>query len=579
MKSDFSDWKKIQRPYMRPAALIVIGYIVIAGLWIVGSDTVVEWIVSSPKMLSTVQTYKGLGFVLTTGGILFVLLIYEFRRIWSTEEKLRQSQHRERLAVEAANVGLWDWDLASQKVYYSPEWINQLGYTGNEISDDVDEWQNRIHPEDKTRILRAIEDYVNDPASRYEQEFRMQHKDGTYRWFLMRADLVYNSKGKPISIAGSHIDITERKRNQEALSQSRRNFMTFCDTIDELLFVTDEHNQLIYVNETLTSQLGYRDEEILGQDFVILHPPKQRETAKINFEKLLLNEISHYAIPLQTKDGREIPTITKVTRGEWNGQAALFGNSRDITERKQMEAQRLELALEKQRTELLKELIGNLSHDLKNPLATIDFSLVMLEKSITSDAQQNELETIRRQSERLTKLIQDILALSRLDHLPSLEQKLVDLNQVLDKVQKSLQPSIRQKKQNLTITNNVKQLPPIMGDETELERAFVNLVDNAVHYTPDGGSIVIKTKAIDGKCVLEIVDTGMGIPHEDLPKIFDRFYRSPNSRRAQKSGTGLGLAIVKRVVEMHHGSIEVKSKIGKGSTFRVELPALQSATV
>jgi PAS domain S-box-containing protein len=246
--------------------------------------------------------------------------------------------------------------------------------------------------------------------------------------------------------------------------------------------------------------------------------------------------------------------------------------SRDISVRKKVEAERLAYQLEKERVRALEELIGNLSHDLKTPLGTIRFSLSMLEQLADPQAQQLELDTIRNQATRLERLIQNILTMSRLDHIPDISRERVDLNAIANNIAQTVRPTSFQKKVT-TIVEFRDPVVVVIGDETELDRAIANLVENALYYTPDGGSITIKTYRINGHCVIEITDTGIGIAEDDLPKIFDRFYRSSTARQSRKGGTGLGLAIVQRIVEMHNGKIEVETKIGDGTTFRIILPS------
>lgn len=136
-----------------------------------------------------------------------------------TEAALQASQTQLRLAIEAANVGLWDWDLKANTVYYSPEWKRQIGYAEDEITNDFNEWQSRIHPDDIEHILNTVNAYIQDPWPNYETEFRLRHKDGSYRWILARGSLFLDDKAQPYRMLGSHLDITERKQLQEKNKQ------------------------------------------------------------------------------------------------------------------------------------------------------------------------------------------------------------------------------------------------------------------------------------------------------------------------------------------------------------------------
>src|SRR5262245_15732384 len=126
------------------------------------------------------------------------------------------SEERMRLAVRASNTGLWDWDIQTGDVYFSPEWKAQLGFADHEIENRFKEWEERLHPDDWERTLSTVKAYLEKPWPNYEVEFRMRHRDGTYRWILARGTLVTDEKGKAQRMLGSHLDITERKQTEEA---------------------------------------------------------------------------------------------------------------------------------------------------------------------------------------------------------------------------------------------------------------------------------------------------------------------------------------------------------------------------
>lgn len=133
------------------------------------------------------------------------------------EAALRESEARLRLSVAAADVGLWDWDLQTNTVYYSPEWKRQIGYRNDEITNDFNEWQSRVHPNDVGPILEKVHAYLEQPQGRHNVEFRFRHKNGDYRWILASADVLTDTSGKPVRMLGCHVDITERKHHEQAL--------------------------------------------------------------------------------------------------------------------------------------------------------------------------------------------------------------------------------------------------------------------------------------------------------------------------------------------------------------------------
>ncbi len=138
-----------------------------------------------------------------------------------TELQSRELQARLQLALRAGGVGLWDWDLVTNEVYFSPEWKALIGYADDEVPSRFEEWASRLHPGDRERMERTLAAYHEHPWPNYEVEFRLRHRDGSYRWILAKADLVRDPEGRPVRMLGSHVDITERKHAEEDLRASR----------------------------------------------------------------------------------------------------------------------------------------------------------------------------------------------------------------------------------------------------------------------------------------------------------------------------------------------------------------------
>jgi two-component system phosphate regulon sensor histidine kinase PhoR len=171
-----------------------------------------------------------------------------------------------------------------------------------------------------------------------------------------------------------------------------------------------------------------------------------------------------------------------------------------------------------------------------------------------------------------------MLTMSRLDYAPDLLLRPVDVNRIVADVRERLE--ISAEKKNIEIHLELDQHPSkMLADESELERMLVNLVENALNYTPAGGKVWIRSYTQSDLICVEIRDTGIGIGEKDLPRVFDRFYRADTARSTKISGTGLGLAIVKRIVEMHGGEIEVQSTLGEGTTFRIQFPAVVESAI
>jgi two-component system phosphate regulon sensor histidine kinase PhoR len=224
--------------------------------------------------------------------------------------------------------------------------------------------------------------------------------------------------------------------------------------------------------------------------------------------------------------------------------------------------------------ELRKEFVANVSHELRTPLTMIKGFVETLQDGAAGDPEKNAeyLGIIEKHVNQLTNLVNDLLELSRLESRPGLPRRLeVNVDDLIRRVVELNAPAAAKKNQALKF-EPAPGVPSIFGDPDYLERAVANLVQNAIKYTPEGGWIRVSTDERAGFVDITVADNGIGIPADDIPRIFERFYRVDKSRSRDAGGTGLGLSIVKHVVQVHGGSIEVKSELGKGSAFRVSLP-------
>jgi PAS domain S-box-containing protein len=176
------------------------------------------------------------------------------------EKGLRETQRRLELIARASNTGLWDWDLRTNSVYYSPEWKSQIGYAEDEISNRFEEWESRVHPEDLPGAIGRVRDYLANPQGEFENEFRFRHKDGSYRWILARASVLKDDHGEPYRMLGSHLDITARKREEEALKFTRFSLNNAADT----MVCVGRDGRFIDVNDAFCRSSGYSREELLS---------------------------------------------------------------------------------------------------------------------------------------------------------------------------------------------------------------------------------------------------------------------------------------------------------------------------
>jgi two-component system phosphate regulon sensor histidine kinase PhoR len=328
----------------------------------------------------------------------------------------------------------------------------------------------------------------------------------------------------------------------------------------EGVLVLDGDAHVVLANRAAETLFLIRDGVLIGQSF-----------SNITDNQNIANMVCEV---LQT--GKEVFTETTITpgiqthrvhvsaikgeQGEINGAVAVF---HDVTDARNFDQMR-------------SEFLGNVSHELRTPLTSIKgFVETLLDGAMeNSDQCRRFLSIIDTETYRLSRLIEDMLSLSAIESKERIMRpRPVCMLSSMRSVLNILGPQISEKslRVDLIYPNDHSY---IHADEDLLNQVFINLLDNAIKFTPTNGSIVIRCKRQDSRLITTITDTGMGIPRESLPRIFERFYRVDKARSRQQGGTGLGLSIVKHIVESHGGEVFVESEVGKGSTFGVSFIAL-----
>jgi two-component system, OmpR family, phosphate regulon sensor histidine kinase PhoR len=367
---------------------------------------------------------------------------------------------------------------------------------------------------------------------------------------------------------------------QEALAAERTMLRTIIDAVPDFIFVKDLQARFTLVNraswEDLHQYKGERD--FIGRTDFDFCPPELAERYRRDDVYVMQTGQSIYnqEEPGFSVNADRILLTTKVPLRDHRGEiTGVVGITRDVTEIKAAQQQHTALMVERERIKTLRELLSSLSHDLRTPLSVINSSLYLLERLNDPEKQRDKLDTIKQQTALLERFINDILMISRLDNETVFQKRLVSLHHLILEVARTFEPLAEEHGLRLEISLSDSD-SMTLGDEGQLHRALSNLVQNAVHYTPEGGRIYLRGFEHEGWSVLEVEDTGIGIDADELPRIFDHFYRVDKARSMDKGGTGLGLAIVRRIVQMHGGEVQVESVPDQGSVFRVLLPLERS---
>ena len=255
------------------------------------------------------------------------------------QEALLVSQERFALAVEGASDGIWDWDIRTGTAYLSPRWKSMLGYAELEIANSFEAWSDRLHPEDRAQTFEALNEHLEGKTPIYEQEFRLLHKDGTYRWILARGKALRDKEGKPYRMAGSHTNITDRKKAQEALQLTQFSV----DRTADAVFWMDSDAHLLYVNQAACQSLGYSREELLAMRVWDVDPDVSPEFWLAHWRELQQAGSLKLESRHRTKHGSIFPVEVSANYLEFNGKAYNCAIVRDISDRVSAEQEKTEL--------------------------------------------------------------------------------------------------------------------------------------------------------------------------------------------------------------------------------------------
>lgn len=232
----------------------------------------------------------------------------------------------------------------------------------------------------------------------------------------------------------------------------------------------------------------------------------------------------------------------------------------------------------KQLDQMKSDFVNMVAHELRSPLVSIRQQNSVLLEGLAGPLQEKQRDFVSRGEKKidaLLELINDLLDVAKIEAGKAVQHQVpIDMGQVIEDIIALMEP--RAKAQGITLSYSCQNLKPVHADKKRIEEVFNNLITNAINYSPDGGQVIVSVKGLGEYMEINVEDTGVGIPHEELPKIFDKFYRVKHPKTRQVMGTGLGLAIVKGIVEAHRGTIDVESSPDKGTSFRILLPVITS---
>ena len=350
------------------------------------------------------------------------------------------------------------------------------------------------------------------------------------------------------------------KSTLDEMSREKKKVEAILTNMTDGIIAVNAEGVVIHANPAAYKIFNIREEDLYNRNF---DDAAQKLDLGITFNDILNDSDNNYNI-LSINNLIIKISVVQIINEQNKAEGAMLV-LQDVTEQEKLDKMR-------------KEFVANVSHELRTPLTTIrSYTETLLDGALDNkEYTLNFLKVINSESERMTRLVKDLLQLSKLDY-DKMEwnmKSLSILNILRDCVVK-MEMAAKQKNQSLSF-EAIGELCEINGDKDRIEQVIINIISNAIKYTPENGSIKVTAKRLKDSVEIRIADSGIGIPKDDLPRLFERFYRVDKARSRSMGGTGLGLSIAKNIVEAHKGSIRIESEYGKGSEVIINFPCEES---
>ncbi len=495
------------------------------------------------------------------------------------ENALRRSETYLAEAQRLSHTGSWAFDMASDKyVYASEECLRIFELDPQESLPTREAVSRLIHPQDWDKVKADFEKALRDKVD-ISSEFRIALSDGTVRHLYVIRHPILNDTGEVVQLVGTAIDITDRKRAEEALRESERRFRTFVDHAADAFFMLDfEQGVILDVNRCACESLGYTREELIGMAPLAFHLDSDRAQTESAAERAAAGETVVDTHRHRRKDGSVFPVEVQTSLFWHGGRRFLLKVARDISDRVRAEEERdrlhqLEADLAHiNRVSLMGELTASIAHEVNQPLAGVVSNAGASLRWLAGDPPNLErareaILRIGRDGKRAGEIIARIRALTRRDATP---QEKLDLNQTVQEVLALVGDEVKRNRVRIQ-TQFADDLSPVAGDRVQVQQVVLNLVLNGIEAMSSVGGrardLVITTQNLEPHQVqVTVEDSGTGLDPNVMDKIFDPFYTT------KPDGMGMGLSISRSILQAHGGRLWVEAKDGPGTMFHFTLP-------
>ena len=484
-------------------------------------------------------------------------------RKWAEEQLLRQETQLAD-AQRVARMGSWELDLTTRSVTWSDELYEILGYGSGEVEPSFKAYMTLLPADERKRVYDLLEDAYTH-KDHFEFEHSLVGKDGVPVQMLVQGIVNRDEHGKARRILGVSQDITARKQAEETLRLSEERFQLASRATNDILWDWDLPTNSLWMGESFSRVLGYSvwGNVDFDQWYNGIHPDDADDLVA-SIHEAAEGTASEWSGNYRFRDAagawREMHDRAYIVRDREGKAVRMIGAFMDITERRAVDRMK-------------DEFISTVSHELRTPLTSIRGALGLLASGrlgTLPEKSQRLLEIASDNTDRLVRLINDILDIERMESgKVTLEKVTCDAHDLVGKAAEVIRPLAD--RANVTLRLKA-EATPFVADPDRIVQTLVNLLGNAVKFSPAGSMVTVGAKRNGGDVLFTVSDEGRGIPADKLGAIFERFQQVDASDARDKGGSGLGLAICRSIVRHHGGDISVQSAVGAGSTFTVTIP-------
>jgi len=496
-----------------------------------------------------------------------------FEKISTVNNEIKDSKERYDIVAKATSDTIWDWKLDDNTIVWNKGIQGVFGYKKNEIGQTSEWWFDRIHPEDSLKMSVKLYSFIEQKTEKWQDEYRFQCADGSYKYVLDRGFLVTNKEGKPIRMIGAIQDITKQKEEEQRL----RLLETVITQTKDAVMITgidtteNEIPNILFVNAAFTDMTGYQSKDVIGVSPKMFFG-KKSDVLEIEKLKTAINDYRECKIETISykKDGEEfwvnlsmIPVTDK--EGEHSHWISI---QRDITEEKEKEKEKEQLIKElTQNNKDLKQFSYITSHNLRAPLSNLTGLLNLIADIPIENLELKEIiNGFSKSTHLLNETINDLVKVIIIKDNPSIQKETILIKEIFENVFNQLSFLISLHKPILKI--DLDDVTILNVNRSYLESIFLNLLTNSIKYrsTTRQLKVTVTSKNFKNDLILTFKDNGIGIDMErNRDKIFGLYQRFHN----HSDSKGLGLYLVKSQVESMNGTITVESKVDVGTTFTI----------